>query len=323
VSLGVQFTHGTYSMFDANDMLLNRNSSEDEVASWTGDNSFKARLDETVQLIVLYKDSYHSWDITPPSRNIIKASLMVITPTITMDFYFTRTDPVTQTSGQDQSSHLRWTAKIPDSQRDGLLGVLNGTLPYIDIVGLYPLVMRVPTSQVPSAVGTDVVTGRLSRTNTSDGHEWWSLQSLYLPYNPTVVPGAEAVGNSTGITFFVISDTAFLSLFSSALYSYSILTLYFTFVFSLGRFLRLYVLGMSMRIIYEDIPNVSFVLELCNDIYSARSDGMYALEEDLYGELIQLYRSPETLYEKTLPTGSMVGVSSWPARLTTNKQKKD
>jgi len=184
-------------------------------------------------------------------------------------------------------------------------------------------VMRVPTSIVPSAVGTDVVTGRLSRTNTSDGHEWWSLQPLYLPYNGTVTPGLEAVANSTGITFFVISDTAFLSLFSSALYSYSILTLYFTFVFSLGRFLRLYVLGMSMRIIYEDIPNVSFVLELCNDIYSARSDGMYALEEDLYGELIQLYRSPETLYEKTLPTGSMVGVSSWPARLTSNKQKKD
>jgi len=142
-----------------------------------------------------------------------------------------------------------------------------------------------------------------------------------LPSNTT----AAEDDASPGLVFFTLSDKSFLALFSTALSNYSILTLYFTFVFAFGRFLRLYVLNMSQRIMYEDIPDCSFVLELCSDIFSARSDGEYELEEDMYAELIQLYRVPEQMYEKLLPPGPLPGVHHWPAngRLRSTKVKAE
>lgn len=80
-------------------------------------------------------------------------------------------------------------------------------------------------------------------------------------------------------------------------------------------------LGMSARVIWEDIPNVEFVKRLCEDIYSARTDREYALEEAMYGELIQLYRQPQMLYERSLPVAPLQGHTNYPA--TGRIQDKD
>lgn len=47
------------------------------------------------------------------------------------------------------------------------------------------------------------------------------------------------------------------------------------------------------------MPNVDKVLQLALDIYLVRESREFTLEEDLYGKLLFLYRSPETLVKWT------------------------
>lgn len=67
------------------------------------------------------------------------------------------------------------------------------------------------------------------------------------------------------------------------------------------------------RIVYEEVPDVAAVKELCCDVFQARFDGDHVLEEDLFAELIQLYRSPEQLRHVTRPRLPMTNVTTWPS----------
>lgn len=50
---------------------------------------------------------------------------------------------------------------------------------------------------------------------------------------------------------------------------------------------------------FENLPDCNELFQLCKDIILARLDGDLLLEEELSNELIQIYRSPETIIEKT------------------------
>ncbi|RZF34694.1 hypothetical protein LSTR_LSTR002776 [Laodelphax striatellus] len=56
---------------------------------------------------------------------------------------------------------------------------------------------------------------------------------------------------------------------------------------------------MSFRIMFDDMPCVDWILQLCWNIYLARESKEYSLEEDLYAKLVFIYRSPQTLIEVT------------------------
>lgn len=81
--------------------------------------------------------------------------------------------------------------------------------------------------------------------------------------------------------------------------SVGITGLYVTLIFGLGRFLRLSLTNLRMRIPYEDLPSVDHLVTLCTDIAVAREEGEALLEEQLFHTLLNIYRSPAVLFEVT------------------------
>ena len=78
-----------------------------------------------------------------------------------------------------------------------------------------------------------------------------------------------------------------------------VIGLYVGFVWLVGKFVRLYFTSISFRIMFDEMPNVNRVVNLCLEIYMARESAELELEEDLFAKLLFLYRSPETLIKFT------------------------
>jgi hypothetical protein len=70
-------------------------------------------------------------------------------------------------------------------------------------------------------------------------------------------------------------------------------------VLALSRLIRLLVVNSSMRIMFEQMPNVDRIIKLCRSVYMVRENHQFLLEEQLYSKVLFLYRSPETMIKYT------------------------
>ena len=100
---------------------------------------------------------------------------------------------------------------------------------------------------------------------------------------------------SNGIGVLIIADPVFESGLLGAAFSASIITLYVTVVLAVGRFLRAMMQDQVMRIMYQELHDVTELLILCEGIFIARITKEFEREEILYRRLIRIYRSPELL----------------------------
>jgi hypothetical protein len=50
---------------------------------------------------------------------------------------------------------------------------------------------------------------------------------------------------------------------------------------------------------FEQLPDVNRIMDLCIEIYLVRENNEYLLEEELFAKLIFLYRSPEMMIKYT------------------------
>jgi len=97
----------------------------------------------------------------------------------------------------------------------------------------------------------------------------------------------------------LFNDFVFGSLFGASISNISVIGLYATFVFAIGKFIRLFFDRISQRVIYEEMPNTDDLMDLCESIYIARAEGDLYNEQRLYELLIRIYRSPEILIKLT------------------------
>ncbi|XP_025418827.1 piezo-type mechanosensitive ion channel component-like isoform X7 [Sipha flava] len=143
-------------------------------------------------------------------------------------------------------------------------------------------------------------------SNSKDSEKWWDLfeecphetsaRYLYELPKSSCLPG----GNKQNFTIYTFNDKAFpetLNIISGK----GIIGLYTTFVIVVHTFVRGFFTGISTKIMFDDMPYVDRILQLCLDIYLVRESGELDLEEDLFAKLVFLYRSPETLIKWTRP----------------------
>ncbi|XP_043655124.1 piezo-type mechanosensitive ion channel component [Drosophila teissieri] len=128
---------------------------------------------------------------------------------------------------------------------------------------------------------------------------WWEMNDYCDDRFYTDILSALPLSNcENGVVLYVFNDKSFPSAMSF-LEKTGIIGLYTTFVYLVSRIIRSIISNKHRRIMFEDLPYVDRVLKLCTDIYLVRETQEYRLEEDLYGKLIFLYRSPETLIKWT------------------------
>ncbi|CAD8103233.1 unnamed protein product [Paramecium sonneborni] len=101
------------------------------------------------------------------------------------------------------------------------------------------------------------------------------------------------------VEFFVLNELAFGSLIGALSTNMSIISIYATFVLTIGRFLRFAYDKISTRVMFEEMPETYELFDLCQSIYIARVDGDFFKEEIFYELLIRIYRSPEILFKMT------------------------
>lgn len=122
---------------------------------------------------------------------------------------------------------------------------------------------------------------KLQLNRDAQNNAWWSLTD---PNGGVMILGERSMGGS------------------GAAYSISVVGLYLGVVLTVGRFLRLSILGSSKRINVEELPCTETVMHLCQGIHIARIFKDIDTEKRLYYDLVKLFRDPQLLIAATGPT---------------------
>ena len=104
------------------------------------------------------------------------------------------------------------------------------------------------------------------------------------------------------LSFLLINDDVISSFFgfnSDGSMPLSIIGIYATLVYTVGKFVRIFFDKISQRVIYEEMPEPNELFELCEGIYIYRNQRKLKEENYLYDLLIRIYRSPEPLIKIT------------------------
>lgn len=236
-----------------------------------------------VQQLKMSGDSSHTWDVTPPSR--ARLVDQKVEEPISVLFQFSR---------GAQQLELRTKRVLSRAEDEQLTSVLNGTSQSLLLKHLYPVFQRLQVGVCVSCLpGAALIACSLQSDGSvlayqddwadcrlhlhtdpnNVGVEWWSIET-------ESINGRQGLNSTRQLTLFVLLDVVLWEKLTSSVTSTTIMTLYLSFVLTIGRFLRS-ATPRCERIIYEDTPNVRSIKELVLDVFAARFDHDYELEEEL------------------------------------------
>eukprot|EP00045_Choanoeca_perplexa_P018139 m.279369 g.279369 ORF g.279369 m.279369 type:complete len:2344 (-) comp17729_c0_seq13:1260-8291(-) len=257
--------------------------------------------DNDVQRVLLSPQSKAVWDISPSSRQRLMDVLNDTALSVTATLFWTIKRPVNEGVADTIAGNRQ--IQLPSDQQLKLLDVLNGNATRIAIDGLLPSVMHLDKLD-QAKLGTDLPKALQTFANCSfersfeGGKEWFTLRQTSPHYatksDVQPPPTGSDIPRSEWLELITLNDRVIPETFSFVS-SYGVVGLYVSIVLVIGKFLRLSVDQVSHRIIFEDMPQVVTLENLCKAIYIAREHEDLTTEEELFELLLQLYRSPEAL----------------------------
>ncbi|CAJ0950899.1 unnamed protein product, partial [Mesorhabditis belari] len=260
-------------------------------------------------------NSTSRWMISPPSRQALIAQLEH-QPKVDFKFswFFKRApDPNLQFGVAEDFRILSLNSTHPARQHliNMLKGEHNAT---VRIPNVFPALMKVPPDGKADAVGALLGEHAKSGTpinnsfsdillslNKEESHEWWTVKMIDRHFDPVKITEEEVLN---GIIVYGFVDKVFSTSFLvQFLTGGGILGLYLSLVLLVGKFMRDMATGSMPKIMFDQLPNVDDILQMCLDIMLVREAGEMELEEELFGRLIFLFRSPALLIKMTRDKG--------------------
>lgn len=240
-----------------------------------------------------------SWSISPPAKAHLLDELenaakdpSAHQTTLSVTLSFTRKFAISSGAVADFSTNIGIGDPLD------VIHAINGSRGNFSINHLLPRFYRIPNSGPATSLNSEppsaFTVGATFDLSTQDGSPFWNARAI-----PTTGPFPwDNKGRLMVVTFSAEAPRGLLI----SLASVGLIGLYVGVVLAVARFLRLSVTDLAFRIIYEDMPACEELISYCEDIYLARQDGDLALEEELFRELIEIYRSPETIIGRTMRT---------------------
>jgi len=258
-----------------------------------------------VQLVELPKFSEMVWELTPRGREELLSDLLNkdIKQFFTTKFTFNRN------SAASDLVTFEYIMNINDMEiRQTLYEVINnGTGSNITITGLFPRIIKMPGTSEEASNGCegdeecmkfDISLSYYATGDEKDKDDYWSMNQLGTPCK---FDDSCSVLNNTNYTSIFLINTPVSSQDSllGQLAAFGLIGLYTGIVLYVSNIIRGLTSNWTSRIMFVNLPDPRRLLRLCQDIILARMDGDLLLEEELSNELLQVYRSPESLIENT------------------------
>lgn len=304
---------GTIEKFDESDWYSMINVYKKSRSAQT----FLSNYDyEDVGVFTLTTHSANTWSISPPELDSMIKQLNApnASYTVKTDWAINRKNTYGEQPKDVKDSH---EITINQTICAELANLITNKKHSVMLYGLIPKFIKVTGFGGASAVSQLMISNETvpymnasvflnGNNQNNDSEKWWDLYEecpnessaryLYDLPKSSCIPG----GNKRTFTIYTFNDKAFpetLNIISGK----GIIGLYTTFVIVVHTFVRGFFTGISTKIMFDDMPYVDRILQLCLDIYLVRESGELDLEEDLFAKLVFLYRSPETLIKWTRP----------------------
>lgn len=254
------------------------------------------------QVASLPEFSQDNWAISPPGKESLVAALLEGSETVSIV-----TDVVIM-RGDGSNFDYRYERVLTTPEKAIVVDLLVSTSSiFVEIPRCFPRYIAIPfvgsATEVVSDDDVDLIGYRLSveyaddgKNNTSNSSsgtgmsEWWSVVQI-----PTTL----FADNATTTTVLLGSPRPYGIL--AAIASAGIVGLYAGVVWAVGSAIRGSVTGIHMSIPYEEMDDVRILLSMVDDIYVARKNGNTLLESEIYNDLLQIYRSTESLIAMSKP----------------------